>query len=208
MAERSALILPIALGALGWLLTHYVERVTASPTVEYYVDRTNCDARAESEQTCDYRHAITNLSRTTSFPVIRFDFEGSAIRDFRVERVATAHEGDRQPARDATTVTFFLESLMPGAAIVLIVRATGQAPTMAARSQAPLRMLPANFETFLVRREMTIMSILVILGILVVGWIFLRRPSKNGPGQTMQRHLVLFKDPADKQEGPAAKQEG
>lgn len=199
MPEKLTLILSAGIAALGWLITHYVDRLNASATVEYSSYVENCDGIATLPATaCNYRVEVTNLNRTTSFNNLVFNFlakgEGQ-ISSYAFRPIEPAHVGNEPPRVGPRSAEFIATKLMPDAAIEIILRATGGPPTMHVQADDTIRMSPPTLETFLARYEMILMTALIVSWIGLILVLTFKSAPPAVTGTAYDRHVLLFEDP-------------
>lgn len=198
MGERAGLLLSVAIGTIGWLITHYVDRATQAPTVEYSLSSANCSG-PPAKPTCDYRYTVSNLTRTQAFGSVQFEFispRGGKAHKLWVEPVEPAHEGDVQPEVVDSTASFQLAPLLPGATVTIVVKATGPRPTMKVKSSEALRFSPLTLETDLVRNEMKLIVALILIWLTGFAYFVLRKPRKDLAPAPPARHVLWFGDPS------------
>lgn len=173
MPERAAFILTACLAVLGWLVSHYVARAIASPTVEFSI------SEASDGNLPVFVYRLTNLSRTESFGPIEVHFlpkPASPIHSFDIKPVEPASEGVNPVVRDESQARYALPRLLPGSEVEFIVGVKGtERPQMYVDSATPVRLTSSSFETWLVRHEMLIVAICLLLALLALGWGWWRR---------------------------------
>jgi hypothetical protein len=168
MQDRLGLLTTIVLGALGWLLTHYVDRLTASPTLEYSISSHEVGARYR------YLFRLRNVNRLRSYGPLKLTFQapGGGIVGYSLAPVEPSSEGDDFPRVGPDSAEFTIPKLLPNGAIkVTLVTRDSARPVLSIESATDVRLTRSGFETWLVRHELGVMGVLIALWILALGWI-------------------------------------
>ena len=171
MTERTVLLITVLIGAIGWLFTHVVERVTDSPTVEY---------RLTTSQTADgglLKIRLVNVTRSTSFQMVRFLIlapTDGRIREVEVRPVEPSFEGDIEPHVFGRSADLTIERFMPGARFYVLVAYSGnERPRLRASSaDAPIRFQRRSLETVFARYELVILAALAALYLIIALTMF------------------------------------
>jgi hypothetical protein len=186
VGEKAPWLVTLILGVLGWLLSHTVDRIISSPTVEYDI---------RQYQGGDRRGVIVhlrNITRDKSFDHVQATVTFPDGKNFKWGMVAAApaSEGDEPPVHQGATVSFAMPLLMPGTKVGFAASATGTAEPVvriwSAASQ-PVRLQRRGAETFFARHETGVMTGLIALWLvaLLIILVLARRASKaaaGGPG--------------------------
>jgi hypothetical protein len=194
MNEKTSLLISAGLAALGWLVTHYVDRLTAAATVEYRIETEGC-TRGRPLPVCVYSYRLTNLNRTTSIDRIQLNFlkPGAMILCLEGKADEPADEGDAEPRIPSPgSATYEIPKLMPGASFVVVLCAVHGRPIFSVRSPSTFRLSHRNLETRIARNEMAIMSGLVLLWGLLLVIMFLNRGKGSDQSSTVQNHVIRF----------------
>ncbi|HMJ92682.1 MAG TPA: hypothetical protein VK472_01140 [Allosphingosinicella sp.] len=170
MSEKLSIFITAVIAAFGWLVTHYVDRLTSAPTVEYRIESKAVPA--------GYRHfyRLHNLSRTKAFGPIKLNlqaYENNPIQAYRFYPLEPASEGEDASNVQAGAAEFMVPKLLPGAEIVIMLRtAADNRPIMKVDSADVIRLTPRNLETWIVVHEMTVVSILIAIWALMLVVLF------------------------------------
>jgi hypothetical protein len=184
MGERTVLLITVLIGALGWLFTHVVERVSDSPTVEFVVT----EGTRGAQKTFDIQ--LSNVTRATSFNAVRILIlapRGGQIIDVSVTPREPSFEGDTEPHVFGRSADITLERFNPGARFQILAVYTGEGrPTLrASATDVPIRFQERGLETFFAKNEVAILSVLAVLWLVMAGSIFVhwivasRRPRQE-----------------------------
>jgi len=171
------------IGALAWALTHVVDRIVDSPTIEYKI--TNKRIGDDRSQAWEIRANVVNLSQKNTFRDAKFLFVAGANENgkplnttFDVNEDYTEivfhgpslPEGKRRAKVQIPGAEFIVPILPPGARVELITRYFGKdeprfmgAPAIRGNESFALR--ERSLFTFLVANELY-----VIVGLLVL-WL-------------------------------------
>ena len=185
MAERTVLLITVLVGAVGWLFTHLVERVSNSPTIEYTIETIG----PPSQQVL--KLGLINVTRSTSFEDVRILLtapKGGSISDVFVAPREPSFEGDVGPEVYGRSADIVIERFMPGAQLEISAPYTGRGrpAVRASAKDVPIHFRERGLETFFARREVEIFGGLAIFWLLLsigifASW-FVRGRKKTGPG--------------------------
>lgn len=160
MSERLSYFITAVVAVLGWLITHYVDRITQTPTIEYAISETRSGGRVDAV----YR--LTNISRTQSFGRIDVQFlarRQSPITRLVIRPVEPASEGPNSETQGPAAANFVIERLMPGATITFLTSTQGVArPELRVDAPEPVKLTTRSFETWLATNEMTVVACLIL----------------------------------------------
>lgn len=191
MSDTAPWLLTVALGCAGWFVTHTVDRVTSSPTLEYELtlEKVRTGAVAQLQ--------VANLTRDRTFDDVRFDILApNGVRFGRPSTVAV------QPADDGTTppdaiggaATFTIARMQPGNVYRLTVPYAGKAmPTVRITSEkSVIRPVRPSLETNFARYEFRYFLGLGLLGAAasLAYLYFARRAGRAVAGPTTTRPPV------------------
>jgi hypothetical protein len=177
MQDRLGVLTTVVLAALGWLLTHYVDRLTASPTLEYSI--------ASHEEGPRHRHLfrLRNVNRLTSYGPLKLTFQAptGGIVAYSLTPIEPTSEGDEFPRVSRDSAEFTIPKLMPNGAIkVALVTRDGVRPVLSVESATDIRLTRSGFETWLVRHELTVMGALIAIWLVALGFILIvKKPGKS-----------------------------
>lgn len=123
MWERLSYFITAVAAVLGWLITHYVDRVTQTPTIEYSISETAEDGARRIE----YR--LTNVNRNQAFGPIEVRFisprSSPIIDSLSVRPVEPASEGSGNITTTSHSAQFDVPKMLPGSAIKFTLRVKG-----------------------------------------------------------------------------------
>jgi hypothetical protein len=169
MGERTIWLVTVVAGALGWLFTHTVDRVLASPTIEYEI-RDGADSTNRLLVI-----PLTNVTRDQSFSEVRLTLTASpSSRILAVNVIPTepASEGDVAPRYDSSSADVVLQNMLPQSHVEVKVRYTGpQRPSIRVSSDESVQFQEAGVQTFFARHEIFILW----LGAMGIGTALLLR---------------------------------
>ena len=180
MQDRLGILTTIVIGALGWLITHYVDRLTEAPTVEYSISSTSGGPGGE------YRHVFRfrNINRVKAYGPLKLTFQApdSPIRKYALRPVEPSSEGEEYQRVDSDSAEFTIPKLMPNGAVKVIFVTKGKPrPAVSVESESDIRLTPAGFETWLVRHEITVMGALIVIWIMALGGIIYAHKGQRRP---------------------------
>lgn len=178
-SDKTPLAVTILVAAMGWCITHFVNRIENSPTIEYSVVK-----KTISSNKIEYKIELRNLSLNKSFEdldfVIRkidptdrsFDF----LPNPEINKVI-AHA----PTLVVQTVKFGLEGAQfnlkefpPEGRVDLIVFCNGSCEKVVFQGKAnngvAMRLVKRNFETFLVQNQLIVSMLLLIAMTIPLIW--------------------------------------
>jgi hypothetical protein len=191
MWERLSYFITAVAAILGWLITHYVDRVTQTPTIEYKISETSQGDRT----TVSY--LLTNVNRTQAYGPIHVGFLAAPgapiVTKLRVRPVEPAHEGDEPPVHGAASAQYTIPKMMPGAGINFTLATAGKdRPRLYLSSSDPkesVRFTESSVDTWVATNETTIVIFLIALWALVLATLllvvlFLRSPRPEGAHNT------------------------
>jgi hypothetical protein len=182
MQDRLGLLTTIVIGALGWLITHYVDRLTEAPTVEYSIS-----SKSEGKGG-NYRHVFRfrNVNRLKAYGPLKLTFQApdSPIRAYALRPVEPGSEGEEFQRISSDAAEFNIPKLMPNGAIKVIFRTEGKPrPAVSVESGSDIRLTRSGFETWLVRHEITVMGALIVIWITALGGIiYAHKGHQDSPG--------------------------
>jgi hypothetical protein len=165
MWERLSYFITAVAAVLGWLITHYVDRVTQTPTVEYTISQGSSGAHSRAT----YR--LTNVNRTQAFGPIEVRFiaaEGSPIRSKLVVRPTEPASEGRNPGKTSPgSAAFDLPMIYPGQTFTFELTHEGPARPHLYLSTAGdaqvVRFTGRSLDTWVATNETEIVLALIIL---------------------------------------------
>lgn len=170
MADNAPWVVTVALGCAGWFLTHTVDRVTESPTLEYELTTISINSTATAKL------QLTNITRDHTFDEVKVDFLGTRGTTFSNPSAVTvqpADDGSTSPVVGGDTASFTVARMQPGNVYRLSVSYKGKnAPTVRITSdRSIIRPVPPSLETSFAKNEF---SYLLAIGLIAgVGfWIY------------------------------------
>lgn len=179
MQDRIGFVTTIIIGALGWLLTHYVDRLTTAPTVEYSIYSGKHGSGPQYWHVFRFR----NINRVQGYGPLKLTFQApsSPIRAYWLRPVEPGSEGEEFPNVGPQSAEFTIPKLLPNGAVKVMLRTAGQArPVVSVESASDIRLTRSGFETWLVRHELTVMGALILIwGAALAGIFVAQRGNKN-----------------------------
>lgn len=177
--EKAPFIVSLILAAIGWAVTHTVDRMTGTPTIAFHLD-----ARSSGKLLMTLR----NVTRDHVFRDLTLVFTvepGAAIQDVRVAPVEPAFEGDDPVVIYGRTAQLTFPQIQPAWAFSIVVRHTGKdRPRFRFEMKdGAIRATDESLETFFLAHEVCILLILVgTWTLFLLGWIvyrWLRPPERD-----------------------------
>jgi hypothetical protein len=177
LTEKAPYIVTVFIAALAWTVTHFVNRIVDSPTIEYKIIKTQVQGN-----TYDYVVRITNLSSTSTFhnPEFTVIARGNAKLEFSKEHTTVratppANAANAAAVNQADAVSFMIPVLPPKAEFELMTRfkGDGNAIFMGRPAQGgadSFLLVEVSLQTLLARYEFWIFGIglLIWAGILLL----------------------------------------
>jgi hypothetical protein len=155
-SEKTPYVVTVVVAILGWLVTHFSDRVLDSPTIEYSIDvaPTNNDNVVEV--------SISNVTRDVAFKdltILLSPADGSILSGFRVVPVEPAYEGDNPPGTEGV---FTFPVIQPGWTYRVSAHFTGPTrPSLRLKNAAStIYATEPSIETFIARYETRILLVL------------------------------------------------
>src|ERR1700747_591009 len=111
MSDKAPLIVTLVLAIIGWAVTHVVDRLIDTPTIE--LDRTTRSDKTGSSVSL----RLTNLAHDKAFRKIEVVVtapEGETITDFAVVPVEPAFEGGAPATTSGRSGDFTFPEIQPG----------------------------------------------------------------------------------------------
>jgi hypothetical protein len=170
MGEKAPYIVTVIVGILAWLITHMIDTIKNSPTVEYstQVERHGNLTRLRAE--------LTNVTRDKAFARVqaRIFFPGGKAKGWSVHPVSPAFEGNDAPITEGATVSYSFPTIMPGNSIKFEATAVKSGePELQIWSDVsqPVRLEEKGLETWLARHEMRTMFGVFVVWLVALGLI-------------------------------------
>ncbi len=176
-AEKAPYIVTVFIAALGWTVTHFVDRIVNSPTIEYKITKTPVTGNAH-----DFSIRITNLSTTSTFrnPEFTVVARGNAKLKFSNENTTVratppANAANAAAVVQTDAVSFTVPVLPPKAEFELVTRFTGDGEAIfmgrpAERGEDSFLLVEESLQTRLARYEFCVIGaglLIWALGILL-----------------------------------------
>ena len=184
--EKAPYIVTVFIAAMAWTVTHFVNRIVETPTIEYRIIKTQLQG-----DTYDYTIRITNLSTMSTFrnPEFTLVARGNAKLEFTNENT-TVRASPPANAANATAVvqtdavSFTLPVLPPKAEFELVTRFKGTGdPIFMGRppegGTESFMLLEVSLQTWLARYEFWVIGtgLLIWAGIMLL-WYKARKDDK------------------------------
>jgi hypothetical protein len=182
LGEKLPYVVTLLFAAIGWGVTHTVDRVLKAPIIEY---RTQVVPGPDAE-TSVFIAKLRNLSHDRVYGKIAVVFllPASSHGKFtyaRVDATPPAWEGRAQPKWEGRSVRFNLPALYPAGELALSAHYTGDsAPLLRlAEAENALRLTGPSLETFLVDHEITIIVCAISLWAVLLLFLVVRRSPRK-----------------------------
>ncbi|HEX8124485.1 MAG TPA: hypothetical protein VF548_02785 [Allosphingosinicella sp.] len=165
MWERVSYFITAVAAVLGWLITHYVDRVTDTPTIEYTIDEKTTSSGLEVV----YR--VTNVNRTHAYGPIKVSFlaaDASPISSkLKVRSVEPADEGSEPTITYPDSAQYTVAKMMPGSRVRLDLAVRGATrPHIYLSSTNPdeaIRFTRRSLDTWVATHETSIVLVLIFV---------------------------------------------
>jgi hypothetical protein len=167
----------IFFAGLGWTLSHLVDRIVQSPTVE--VRKVSETSGTSKKFSVSLENLSDKVFRGLRFVIFDHDREHNPISnpDF-VEPIDGAALGNETPEVKNNEVPFLIAQLQPGWRVSMSVSYSGDSPPKFEMTQGPgttaIKLVAPSFDTWFTKNEETIMLFMVGAWLLLaLVWIFL-----------------------------------
>ena len=199
MSDKAPYVVTFILGVLGWLVSHMVDRIVETPTLEYHVEEIDDGGRRGMIV------ELINVTRNKSFAGLEARIVFEDARQYGKATLTTAQpafEGTTPPTTVGGTTTFTLPPMLPGSEAAFGVSAISmRKPSLRISSTeaTPIRLQQRGLETFFARNEIAILLglfILWLLALVALAASALRTKSTGSQAPTPaaagsdQRHIV------------------
>lgn len=178
LGERLPYVVTLLFAAVGWGVTHTVDRVLKSPVVEY---QTKVLAGAKQSSLVV---TLRNLSHERVYEDVSITFllrgkEAGQFISARKTAVPPAWEGDVEPMVTAQSVQFDRLTLHPAWEVMLTAQFNGPvSPVVHLVSAKPtVRLVPPSLETFLLNNEVKVILGALLLWAAILIWLVGARPA-------------------------------
>lgn len=177
--DKAPFVVTLAVAIAGWSATHIVDRVTGSPTLEFNASEPVAASNSSVSDSKTQTIQLTNLTRATTFKdltVILVARGNTRIIDEMTEILPRppAFEGDEPWKYQGGMARYTIPRMHPGWTFAVRVGYTGNSPPVL-RLESPdtVYSTSPNWETFVVRNELWILSaIALIWGLFVALYLF------------------------------------
>ena len=171
--DKGPYLLTVLVALTAWALTHSVDRMLASPLVEY---TSTIEANAEGKFVS---YTVHNISADHVFKDLQFSIltpEGE-IKKGRVTVHAPMTFGERRvpPVETTTSYSVTFPYLHPGWTFDLAAQISGDAkPRLVFTAAEPVRLVQASIETTLTKYERALLASVILLGtVLIAVYLYL-----------------------------------
>lgn len=169
MGDRLPYIVTMLFAAMGWGVTHSVDRLLSSPVVQFETETKTAGNKTSFVVT------LRNLSHDRLYKNLRLIFllpskDGGEFLTAQTIAKPPAWDGDRPPTVTAKSVQFDLPALHPSSEVALRAEFIGAVVPIVRleRAEPTVRLVAPSFETFLLKHEFKIIvgALLVWAGVL------------------------------------------
>lgn len=191
MENRLPIWLAMFLGALGWCITHVVDRITSSPAVEYSIsgnEKRGADGTSivnvelfNLSSSISHRELVVLLVRESKDSAVKF-----SPKQCEIIAIAPTSLGSSERAEcDLDVAEFRADVLPPQGRIELRAAVHGEGKVLivggpsASKSDSSYYLAPRNIETIFAKHEFAILSISLIIWVVVMGGLELCKRLKN-----------------------------
>ena len=182
LAEKLPYVVTLLFAAIGWGVTHIVDRVLNSPIVEYRTEVVEGSDRT----TRTFVARLRNMSRDRAYTNLTVEFllPPSSTGKFTtgtVDAKPPAAFGSRPPKMAGGSAKFDIPALFPSWEIALIANYTGdEIPELRLEKANPApRLVRPSLETFLVDHEVKIILGAIVLWAGLILFLVVTRPSRR-----------------------------
>lgn len=178
-------LLTVVIGLLSWVLSQYIERVQQSPLVVYEVvnikDRTSfywddlifCNGVTLDDVDSLYVYKIKNLSNQLKFGDVDFyaKVDDGIVSSVRIMPLVPAMAGSKSASCSSQSAIYKDLSLNPFSEIHLVIGTTGNKGVpyiLVGNSDKPIRLELISFKSWIIEKELTILSFMIGTLILLV----------------------------------------
>lgn len=166
---KAPYVVTILFASIGWGVTHTVDRLLASPIIEF---TTELKPTATNKTIVVTLHNISHdkIFKKLSFTLMLPEGTGTFVSAKKVP-VPPAWDGDIDASAEGHTANFLFPALHPGWEVRLIAKFSGDSsPTLYLQdSETAVRLVSPSWETFLVTYELQfIIGMIVTWAILVL----------------------------------------
>jgi hypothetical protein len=158
----------VLVGIIAWLITHVADRLAASPIVAYTVS----SYRIASGLNADYKiENISNDKLIENIDFILVSMPGDSIIDCKYELLAPLKSQPTEDYLDKSSqyTKFHLSGFQPHCALMLHSYLSGNEPLpLRFSSKSPALLEESGIDTFILKHEIGLLTILVIVGTLLL----------------------------------------
>src|SRR5579862_4471686 len=156
------IIVTLAIGVLGWTLTHIVDRIEGSPALKYSTEHQVSGANSTISLT------IKNITDDKTFRKLTIVLAAppqSTFKDARILPIEPAFEGDEPWQLAGRAAKFTIPAIQPGWEFKITGQysGSGQAVVRFETADSTIRALEPSIETCLAESESKILYVLVIV---------------------------------------------
>lgn len=170
-SEFRSVFLTASFGALGWLVTHIVDRIVSTPAVQYKIEHPTIDSNIFSIK-------LENITRNQHFDDVSLTVrsekkcgEKNQITDCFTEKkfiaIEPANLGYRPVTFTEVSMSYNIPRMMPGSEYVLSAVYNGTASNKIYinldSNKSTIRYINKSIETYIVKNEIKILLIILIL---------------------------------------------
>ncbi len=177
-------IVTLFLAALGWFITHAVDRARQSPLVEALIAVSDTDASTgEHRATVQIENLSDKLFQNVSLQIIFSDGPGVIIKPIETVAFAPAVPMKDEPLVVNNGMSFILPWLQPENRLKLVFRyrGGGTPQLVVAGSSAAIMIVKPSLRTFFVRYELeTLFALILVFAVVTTALIALAPSEREG----------------------------
>lgn len=176
MSDKTPLAISILIAAIGWSISHFVDRIENSPTIEYNLVVEKIDVN-KTKLTVELHNLSLNKSfESSTFLIRRLDPADDSFRFLQNQQAIVIPHAPAWVGQELTATTspeaaqFQIKLFPPEGQVDLVAYCTGSCERVVFQGRPAegtvMRLVERNFETFLVRHELLLF--VSLLGVMIV----------------------------------------
>lgn len=171
LGEKAPYMVTILFAAAGWVVTHAVDQIEKSPTIEYTV-------RSEPGKVLVDLH---NVTRDQSFKGLGFTLgtngKGSWTKGYFAERSGPQWDGREPIPINGNTLAFTIDNFQPGWTFTLVGEyqdSPGTTFYLSNSADQVVHLTASDMETLFVNHELPILFSLLLIWFIITGLLLWR----------------------------------
>ena len=170
------LLLTSVFATVSWFVTHIVDNVISTPTIEYSITPEPIDAK-HGKYKVELRARNLSQDKMSDFSMILLSpnnsdsFRFEKVDPPKIELVPPAYPSRRKVEVFPESVRYHVEHLQPGNEIgfsISYMSKDGKGPDFHLISENPMRAIKRGMRTLIIRYELGILTSVIVLWIIVV----------------------------------------